>query len=268
MLDVVTVGIFRLSMLEPPGTIGLVSTRYIREKNKSIETFGNGQVSLRMEQWIPSLMLLLLGIRWAVVQHARWGGRRGRSQPHLQVGHHQTPRMRLQFLSDAKMRGRDFFGNTKSYQRSSGVKSSIFWSSSSPSSWWLLSPGTSMWRTLDQPCNTSSCWWKAVNLGPHLMNIAENLVMMMVVMVVMVVMILRDLEDMTLTPFKSRGSGGDHFPKYNHCRPKYSRWTWRPVGFPRWSKQLIPFCWHMLQEVPSGIWFLKTWSSGGRGLLG
>ena len=50
MLDIVTVGIFRLSMLEPPGTIGLVSTRYIREKNKSIETFGNGQVSLRMEQ--------------------------------------------------------------------------------------------------------------------------------------------------------------------------------------------------------------------------
>ena len=46
-LDIVTVGIFRLSMLEPPGTIGLVSTQYIREKNKSSETFGNGQVSLR-----------------------------------------------------------------------------------------------------------------------------------------------------------------------------------------------------------------------------
>ena len=59
MLDVVTVGIFRLSMLEPPGTIGLVSTQYIRETNKSIEIFGNGQVSLRttvgMEQWIPQL---------------------------------------------------------------------------------------------------------------------------------------------------------------------------------------------------------------------
>ena len=75
MLDIVTVGIFRLSMLEPPGTIGLVSTQYIRETNKSIEIFGNGQVSLRttvgMEQWIPSLMFLLVGIRWAVVQHAR-----------------------------------------------------------------------------------------------------------------------------------------------------------------------------------------------------
>ena len=98
-LDIVTVGIFRLSMLEPPGTIGLVSTQYIRETNKSIEIFGNGQVSLRMEQWIPSLMFLLVGIRWAVVQHARWGGRRGRSQPHLQVGHHQTPRMRNSSLT-------------------------------------------------------------------------------------------------------------------------------------------------------------------------
>ena len=74
-LDIVTVGIFRLSMLEPPGTIGLVSTQYIREKTNPSRHLGTikfhcGQTVV-MEQWIPSLMFLLLGIRWAVVQHAR-----------------------------------------------------------------------------------------------------------------------------------------------------------------------------------------------------
>ena len=129
MLDIVTVGIFRLSMLEPPGTIGLVSTQYIRETNKSIEIFGNGQVSLRttvgMEQWIPQLDVSTGGhqVGGCSTCAVRGAEREVATSP---SGWASPNSKNAQFLSDAKMRGRDFFGNTKSYQRSDGVKSSIF----------------------------------------------------------------------------------------------------------------------------------------------